>query len=40
MHPEKEDILFIKIIFQDIPGSPVVKTALSNSGGAGSIPGQ
>lgn len=40
MHPEREDILFIKIIFQDVPGSPVVKTSLSNSEGAGSISGQ
>ena len=31
---------FIKIIFRDIPGGPVVKTSPSNAGGAGSIPGR
>ena len=40
MHPEREDILFIKIILQDVPGSPVVKTLSPNAWGAGSIPGQ
>ena len=29
-----------KSIQWDFPGSPVVKTSLSNAGGAGSIPGQ
>ena len=33
-------LLFFKISHRDFPGVPVVKTSLSNAGGAGSISGQ
>ena len=33
-------LLVFKTCHRDFPGVPVVKTSLSNAGGAGSIPGQ
>ena len=35
---KKKDKIFVNV--RDFPGSPVVKTSLSNTRGVGSIPGQ
>ena len=32
--------ILLKEMLRDCPGSPVVKTSLSNAGGVGSIPGR